>query len=223
METLEKKFAAMLNTETAKQFETYFQMLVQANEKFNLTAITAREEVYSKHFADSIAAADVAEGDVLDVGAGAGFPSVPLKIVKPSLRVTMADSLQKRVFFLNDVIAALQLKDIRAMHVRAEDMKKDKLYDCAVARAVASLPTLCEYLLPFVKVGGKMIAYKAKGAAEEIQAAKNAIRLLGGGNARLYEMRLNEQTERALVVVEKIAPCPAKYPRGGNKPKTQPL
>lgn len=223
MTTLTDKFYSIINEQSAAQFQTYFDMLIDYNTRFNLTAITQREQVYIKHFADSIAAVDIVSGNVLDIGAGAGFPSLPLKIVKPSLNVTMADSLNKRVGFLRDVIAALKLENIQAIHTRAEDIKKDVLYDCAIARAVAPLNTLCEYMLPFIKEGGHMIAYKAKDCVQEVQQAKNAITLLGGGRPQIKEFMLDYETPRTLVIIEKIKNTPAKYPRSGNKPKVSPL
>lgn len=223
MTTLTDKFYSIINEQSAAQFQTYFDMLIDYNTRFNLTAITQREQVYIKHFADSIAAVDIVSGNVLDIGAGAGFPSLPLKIVKPSLNVTMADSLNKRVGFLRDVIAALKLENIQAIHTRAEDIKKESLYDFAIARAVAPLNTLCEYMLPFIKEGGQMIAYKAKDCMQEVQQAKNAITLLGGGRPQIKEFMLDDETPRTLVIIEKIKNTPAKYPRSGNKPKISPL
>lgn len=223
MTTIEDKFNSLCGENEFEKFELYYNLLTEYNEKINLTAITERSEVFSKHFADSIAAADFISGSVLDVGAGAGFPSLPLKIIKPSLKVTMADSLLKRVEFLKTVIERLNLSGISAVHSRAEDLKKDVLYDCAIARAVAPLNVLAEYMLPFTKVGGKVIAYKAKEAEKETEGAQNAISLLGGGKPRIIKMMLNEQTERTLIIIDKVKEIPQKYPRGGNKPRLKPL
>lgn len=223
MTTIEDKFNSLCGENEFEKFELYYNLLTEYNEKINLTAITERSEVFSKHFADSIAAADFISGSVLDVGAGAGFPSLPLKIINPSLKVTMADSLLKRVEFLKTVIERLNLSGIRAVHSRAEDLKKDVLYDCAIARAVAPLNVLAEYMLPFTKVGGKVIAYKAKEAEKETEGAQNAISLLGGGKTHIVKMKLNEQTERTLIIIDKVKETPQKYPRGGNKPRLKPL
>lgn len=214
--------------ETLNQFETYRELLTEWNEKFNLTAITEPEEVYIKHFLDSIAAAAVIpEGaSVCDVGSGAGFPGLPLKILRPDLRVLLIDSLNKRVGFLSHVIAALDLKEIRAEHIRAEDAAAPKNYresfDITCARAVAPLATLCEYALPLTRVGGAFIAYKTA-AGEELSQAERAIKILGGGKPEILPYTLPGEQSRVLIKIPKTAPSPAAYPRAGNKPRTQPL
>lgn len=223
MDTLKQKFLNIIDEEKEKKFEIYYSLLTEWNEKFNLTAITEKEDIYLKHFADSIAAVDFLSGSVLDIGAGAGFPSLPLKIVKPELEVTMADSLNKRVNFLNEVIKNLYLEGIRAVHTRAEDIEKKESYDFVVARAVAPMRTLAEYMLPFVKNGGNMIAYKSGNIEDEIKEAEGAIKMLGGAKAKIVKMKLDEETERTLVIIKKIGHTPKRFPRGKNLPRKQPL
>ncbi|MCL2370389.1 MAG: 16S rRNA (guanine(527)-N(7))-methyltransferase RsmG [Firmicutes bacterium] len=238
------------------KFETYYNYLIAENQKYNLTAITEREDVFAKHFEDSLAGADLIPNgaSVLDIGAGAGFPSVPLKIVRDDITVTMLDSVGKKVDFLNRLVGILELEGIEAIHTRIEDYRlgnreqgignsgglgsnnSQKLssksyplipkHDIVVARAVASLNILCEYALPFVKVGGSFVAYKAVGVEDEIKAAQNAIKILGGKIAQVKQVSLEckgEKLERNLVVVTKVADTPPKYPRSGNKPRLQPL
>lgn len=207
------------------QFEKYFSLLTEWNEKFNLTAITEKEDVFVKHFADSLLGEPFIEKNaaVLDVGAGAGFPSLPIKIVRGDIKLTLADSLQKRVVFLREVICRLGLENVEAVHSRAEDLTERESYDCVVSRAVAPLNVLCEYCLPFVKTGGKFIAYKSDDCAEEIAAAEKAVSVLGGAGAQIVKVRLDENTVRSLVVIKKIAATPVKYPRGKNLPRKMPL
>lgn len=212
-------------------YETYtrfLNMLFEWNEKFNLTAVTDRDEAEVKHIIDSLLGLEYVRGPrVLDVGAGAGFPSVPLALARPDLSFTMADSLNKRVTFLQHVIDELPLPNARALHVRAEDLPKTELYDTVTARAVAPLNILAEYCLPFVRPGGVMLAYKGAAAEEEAAAAANAVRILGGGKPHIYYKALvatrEEPVNRAFVVIEKVRPAPAAYPRGGNKPRLKPL
>ena len=223
MITLEEKFYKSLDGEKKFLFEKYVDLLIRWNEKFNLTAITEPSEINVKHFADSIAAVDYCNGSLLDIGAGAGFPSVPLKIIKTSLNVTMADSLNKRVNFLNEVIKELKLERTAAVHIRAEEIKEREKYDTVVARAVAPLSTLAEYMLPFVKVGGKAIAYKSSDVENELKQAEKAIEVLGGEKAQIIKMKLTDEIERSIVIITKKKNTPSKYPRAGNKPRTNPI
>lgn len=208
----------------AELFDRYEKMLVDRNEKFNLTSITDHEGIRQKHFMDSLAAADYIPPDasVLDIGSGAGFPAIPLKIVRDDITVTAIDSVNKKVGFINDVIAALDLKNITAVHVRAEDMNKAVKYDVVVSRAVAALNTLAEYALPFVKIGGLFIAYKSEKTAEEVDAAKNVLEVLGGKLERIADIS-NPDYKRTLVIIRKIKETPMKYPRGKNLPRVKPL
>jgi len=210
------------------QFQTYFNFLVQENQKFNLTAITEENEVIYKHFLDSCLAAKNIKNysAVVDVGSGAGFPGIPLKILRPDLKITLLDSLQKRVNFLNQLIGLLGLKDIVAVHSRAEDfanINREK-FDYATSRAVAQINTLSEYLLPLVKLGGQVIMYKSQRVQEELEQGKNSISTLGGKLRDIQETKLAEiDASRTLVFIDKIKSTPKKYPRGKNLPKTKPI
>lgn len=223
METLYEKYKNNKDEQIKQRFEKYYELLIQWNEKFNLTAITEKTAVEIKHFSDSLAASEIIKGTVIDIGAGAGFPSIPLKIVNPSLYITMIDSSNKRVTFLKEVIEQLGLEKAEAMHSRAEDLKERECFDFAVARAVAPLSTLAEYLIPFVKKGGKMIAYKSDNIEEEMKEAKTAIKILGGTKTEVIKIPLDSETVRSLVIVTKGRPTPKKYPRGANKPRLNPL
>ena len=221
---MEQRIFEMLNARSAS-FNTYYRLLTEWNEKFNLTAITERNAVYVKHFADSLLGEYLVpeNATLLDIGAGAGFPSLPIKIVREDVTLTMVDSLKKRVNFLSCLIDELKLDKTTALHARAEDLNCRGSYDCVVARAVAPLNTLCEYCLPFVKTGGIFIAYKAGDCEEETAAAKNAVKILGGDKADIIKRRLDDDTVRSLVVIGKVTDSPAKYPRGKNLPRKSPL
>lgn len=209
------------------EFEIYFEELVSYNEKVNLTAITEKHDVFTKHFLDSILSIDaISEGaKIVDVGTGAGFPSLPIKIVRPDVDITMVDSLNKRVNFLNYICEKLKIKSTN-VHARAEDFAKNnrEVFDVAVARAVAKLNTLLEYLLPLVKVGGIVIAYKASNVGEEFAEAENAMEILGGKVLKSIRFDLpNSYGERHLVIIQKIKPTPKEYPRDKNLPKLKPI
>ena len=211
------------NPERAAAFNRYAEMLRERNEKINLTAITEPEEVKVKHFLDSCSAAELLPGgaSVLDIGSGAGFPGLPLKIVRPDLTVTLLDSVNKKVAFMNDVVAELKLSGVTAVHARIEDFPHKGEYDAVVSRAVAELSTLAEYALPFVKIGGAFIAYKSEKA--ESEAAASAITLLGGRIREIREAFVAAGLTRKLIIIDKIAPTPPKYPRGKNLPRLKPL
>ena len=217
-----------LNNEQKEKFYNYYLLLLEWNKKFNLTAITEKRDVIYKHFLDSVSAYNIIEQNafVLDVGAGAGFPSLPLKILRPDLKIVMLDSVNKKITFLQEVIKNLKLNSIEAIHTRAEDLAQKKEYrecfDCVVSRAVSKLNTLCEYTLPFLKQNGKLIAYKSMEAEEEIQEAKNALNIIGGKITEIKDVSY-EENNRKLIVVLKTFKTPSKYPRGGNKPRLQPL
>ena len=214
------------------QFLQYYELLVEWNSFMNLTAITDYDEVIKKHFVDSLSlikAIDLSkEISVIDIGTGAGFPGIPLKIAFPNLKITLLDSLNKRIKFLNEVIDKLELNDITAIHGRAEDFAKDKnyrqSYDLCVSRAVANLSTLSEYCLPYVKVGGKFISYKSEKITDEMNAAKNAIKILGGNISDQVEFILpNSDIYRNLFMIDKIKDTPMKYPRKAGLPSKEPL
>lgn len=221
-----------LSEHQVQQFLTYYEMLVEWNEFMNLTAITEYEDVMKKHFIDSISllkAYDVSQkASVIDVGTGAGFPGLALKIAYPNLQVTLLDSLNKRINFLNAVIEKLNLSGIDTVHGRAEDYAKaGKLrenYDLCVSRAVANLSTLSEYCLPFVKVGGQFISYKSEKITEEKNAAENAIKVLGGKVKHQVAFFLpDSDIYRNLFVIEKVKETPKKYPRKAGLPGKEPL
>ncbi len=211
-------------------FETYYDMLIDRNKVMNLTAITEFDEVMDKHFLDSVylfrSIKLEADYKLIDIGTGAGFPGIPLKIVFPELKITLLDSLNKRVGFLNDVIDELNLNDIEAIHGRAEDIARDKAYrasyDIAVSRAVANLSTLSEYCLPFVKIGGKFVSYKSGDCADEVDNAKAAIHLLGGKINKIDEFSYSNNS-RSFIVIDKVMNTSNKYPRKAGLPSKKPL
>lgn len=217
-----------LSDEQLDKFSLYAKMLVEWNEKINLTAIIDDDGIAEKHFLDSVlplTKIDVPRGTTLiDVGTGAGFPAIPMKIFRPDIEITLLDSLNKRINFLNDVSEKLELL-ANCIHSRAEDGgKNEKLrekFDIATARAVAPLPVLCEYCLPFVKVGGKFLALK--GPNESAESAENAAKNLGGKICSTWNYLLPSGDMRQLIVIEKTSPTPQKYPRDAGKIKKSPL
>ena len=219
-----------LTNSQLKAFETYYDMLIDRNKVMNLTAITEFDEVMDKHFLDSVylfrSIELKADYKLIDIGTGAGFPGIPLKIVFPELKITLLDSLNKRVGFLNDVIDELNLNDIEAIHGRAEDIARDKTYrasyDIAVSRAVANLSTLSEYCLPFVKIGGKFVSYKSGDCADEVDNAKSAIHLLGGKINKIDEFSYSNNS-RSFIVIDKVMNTSNKYPRKAGLPSKKPL
>ena len=225
-----KAIGIELSDEQLEQFLTYYEMLIEKNKVMNLTAITDFDEVLEKHFEDSLSliqAVDLEKSQaVIDLGTGAGFPGIPLKIAFPNLQITLADSLNKRILFLDDVIRELGLTGIDTVHGRAEDIAKNSDYrekfDLCVSRAVANLSTLSEYCLPFVKIGGKFISYKAGECDEEVVASKSSIFLLGGKISDIKKFELGE-SGRAFVIIEKVSGTPKKYPRKAGTPSKDPL
>lgn len=212
-----------------EQFDEYAGFLVEYNEKVNLTAITDPREICIKHFLDSLMllrAVELPQGArLIDVGTGAGFPAVPVKIVREDVQITLLDGLNKRITFLNQLSEQLGQQNT-ALHARAEEAARGEAreqYDLATARAVADLRVLSEYCLPFVKVGGRFAALKGPDCREEVRSAKRAVELLGGRIAGVRQFTLPEGNARAVVVIEKIAPTPQKYPRHGGKIAKQPL
>ncbi len=212
----------------AELFNKFYDKLIYTNKLFNLTAITDKDEVYEKHFFDSIQLAPLINknASIVDIGSGAGFPAIPLAIVRADLNITMVDCLQKRVNYLNDCTRLLKLDNASAIHSRAEDAVKiyREKFDYATARAVAKLPTLLEYCLPFVKVGGYFIAFKGQDYQNELFDAKNALLTLGGKLEKVVKYTLKEAGQtRYLLVFKKEKTTPLKYPRGKNLPKDKPL
>lgn len=221
-----------LSDQQVEQFQLYFKILVEWNEKINLTAITAEEEVYLKHFYDSISASFFFDftkvNSLCDVGAGAGFPSIPLKICFPSMKVTIVDSLQKRIGFLNHLAEQLDLKNVAFYHDRAETFAKNKEFrenfDVVTARAVARLSVLSELCIPLVKQNGEFIAMKGAQAEDELTDAENAIRILGGEVETIHTLTLpEEESERNIILINKKKKTPNKYPRKPGTPNKTPL
>ena len=209
-----------------KQFETYYDYLINQNEIMNLTAITDKEEVYLKHFFDSLWLTKVDSFDnakLLDVGSGAGFPSLPLKIINPSIKVTIVDALQKRIDFLNRLSEKLSINDNKLIHGRIEEFIMKNYFDFVTARAVARLNILTELCLPFVKVGGKFIAMKSINYEEELHEAKNAIEKLGGVIEEVIEYPLEEGLNHVLIVIKKVRNTTGFYPRIFSLIKKKPL
>ena len=228
LKDLFKKYNINLNDFQIEQFEKYFSMLIETNKVMNLTAITEEDDVAVKHFLDSALPEKFfpQNAAVIDIGSGAGFPALPLKIVRPDLKITMVDSLNKRIGFLNDVIEKLNIGGANAVHSRAEDFAKNnrEKFDAAVARAVAPLNTLVEYLLPFVKVGGVCIIYKSSKLAEELKNSQKAIEILGSKVEMIEKYYIEEkELEREILILKKIKNTPPKYPRDKNKPKLNPI
>ena len=224
------KLGITLSEIQLKQFYNYMNLLIEWNKKINLTAITEPNEIILKHFVDSLTISKyISDGTrVVDVGTGAGFPGIPLKIYRQDIEITLLDSLQKRINFLDEVIRELNLEKIETIHSRVEDFGKDKRYrekfDIATSRAVANLATLSEYLLPLVKVGGKVISMKGSLIEEELENSKNAIKILGGKIEKVDEFNLpNSDISRNIVLIDKIKETPNKYPRKAGEPSKKPL
>ena len=221
-----KKHKIVLSEEQERQFLKYYDFLVSENQKYNLTAITSKEEVFYKHFLDSVLPESeiTKNAKIIDIGSGAGFPAVPLKIVRSDLKFTLVDSLNKRVNFLNELFILLNLGDIKAVHARAEDFIKEnrESYDFAVARAVAPLNTLLEYMVPYLKVDGRCLIYKSQKLEEEIVEAKKAMEILSVKIVKVLEYELGDAS-RKILIVEKTEKTNEKYPRGKNLPKLKPL
>ena len=221
-----------LTAEQIGQFSVYHEMLLDWNTRMNLTALTAPEDVAVKHIIDSLMAYDAARFDgartLIDVGTGAGLPGIPLAVYAPHLTVTLLDSLNKRVRFLTEVTAAMGLQNVRCIHARAEEAARTvehrAAYDIVVSRAVARLPVLLEYTLPFVRVGGTLLALKGRAYAEEQKEARRAAEVLGGGRITARPVHLPGLDDvRAILTVTKERQTPAAYPRGGGAPARRPL
>lgn len=226
------KLGISLTEQQSEQLYEYYRLLVEWNSFMNLTGITEFSEVVQKHFVDSLSIVKVKNmndvDNLIDVGTGAGFPGLPLKIVFPHLKVTLLDSLNKRIDFLNAVIEKTGLTGIETIHGRAEDFAKPglkrEIYDLCVSRAVANLAILSEYCLPYVKIGGEFIPYKSGEVADELQDAKSAVFLLGGKVESCENFDLpGSDIHRSLVRIKKVGGCPKKYPRKAGMPSKVPL
>lgn len=212
-----------------EQFFDYMNLILDWNEKINLTAIKEEREFIVKHFVDSLTISSYVKGakKMLDIGTGAGFPGIPLKIDNQEIESTLIDSVNKKIMVLNDVIEKLGLHKIEAMHVRAEELaQKDdyrEKFDIVTTRAVSSLVTISEYMLPFVKIGGKAICMKGPNIDEELKDAKKAINVLGGEIESIEKIQINEEFERNIIIIKKIRNTDRKYPRGQGKPAKEPI
>ncbi len=227
-----REMGISLNEQQRRQFIDFYEYLVEKNKVMNLTGITEFQEVLVKHFLDSLACVKAVDMQkvkrVMDVGTGAGFPGVPLKIAFPHLEACLLDSLKKRVNFLEETFDLLKLTDITAVHGRAEEYAKNKAYresfDLCVSRAVSNLATLSEYCLPYVKTGGSFISYKSGTVQEEVDQAEKAVKILGGKIRDVVYFQLpDSEIQRSLVVIEKIKATPGKYPRKAGTPLKEPL
>ena len=215
-----------------EQFEKYCSLLIEKNKVMNLTSIVDEDEVIKKHFLDSLLVANVIDlnqiESVIDIGTGAGFPGIPLKIAFPNLKITLLDSLDKRIGFLREVADELELDNIEMVHGRAEDYGQDdnyrESYDLCVSRAVADLAVLSEYCIPLVKVGGSFISYKAENSLEEISNANNAVEILGGKIESQETCKIpGDDINRRFVSIKKVSSTDSKYPRRAGKPTKKPL
>ena len=232
-ETLQKeakKIKVIVTDEKAEKLYNYMLSLLEWNKKINLTAITEPNDVILKHFVDSFTIHDYIKKDakMIDVGTGAGFPGVPLAILRDDIRVTLIDSLQKRINFLNEVIATLGLQNVEAIHTRAEDLAQNEKYreqyDVVTSRAVANMSTLLEYMLPFSKVEGVCVCMKGSNVEEELASAEKAARVLGGRLEKREEFFLsNQDNKRNIIIIRKISNTPKQYPRGQGKPAKMPI
>ena len=225
-----KKAGIELSDEQLNKFETYYEMLIEKNKVMNLTSITEMNDVVMKHFVDSISIKkyiDLSGKKIIDIGTGAGFPGIPLAIVFEDAQFTLMDSLNKRIQFLNEVIEAIELKNVETVHDRAEDLARKEgyreKYNYCVSRAVANMSTLLEYCIPFVKKGGSFVAMKGASANEEAAAAVNAARLLGGEKPIIICETLTGNEQRAFIITKKISQTPTKYPRKPSNISKQPL
>lgn len=230
IDKLSSKIEIMLNEKQKNQFYEYMQLLLEWNKKINLTAIIDANEIILKHFIDSMTIAKYIEKGsyVVDIGTGAGFPGIPLKILREDIDLVLVDSLNKRIKFLEEVIQNLELKNIKTVHARAEEFGQDKKYrekfDIVTSRAVANLTTLSEYLIPLAKKNGKCLSMKGPEIQQELEDSKKAIKVLGGTITSIYEFKLpDSDIERTVIEIEKIENTPKIYPRKAGTPSKEPL
>lgn len=233
MKFLEESFEKLnipFDNSVIEMFEQYMDGILEWNKKINLTAITDREEFISKHFVDSVLSYNFREyidaDSIIDIGTGAGFPGIPLAIVSPDKKFVLADSLNKRLKVINELASKIGIDNIETVHGRAEELARNKKYreafDLCISRAVANLAVLCEYCLPFIKVGGHLLAYKGPDAEEEVKMAEKAIKILGGKLIEIVSVDLDGY-DHNIVVIEKINKTPSKYPRKAGTPGKEPI
>ena len=225
-----EKHQINLNNQQLEYFYKYMNLLIEWNEKINLTTITEPKEIIIKHFIDSLTVLKYINGanTIVDVGTGAGFPGIPLAIANENINITLVDSLNKRINFLNEVTEELKLRNIETLHSRAEEFGKNKKYresyDISISRAVARLNVLVEYLLPAIKLGGKCICMKGPDCKEEIEEAKKAIEILGGTIETIEEFSLpGTDMQRTIIIINKIKNTPSKFPRKAGTPTKKPI
>lgn len=224
-----KSINIMLSEEQKNMFYNYMRILIEWNKKINLTAITDEKDIIIKHFIDSLTVLKYIDNksiNLIDIGTGAGFPGIPIKIVNNLNNITLLDSLNKRVVFLENVINELKLKQIEAIHSRAEEYIKSgkrEIYDIAVSRAVANMSTLLEYLLPYIKINGICICMKGPNIDDELKNAKKALNILGGEIINIDKFRLPDESKRNIIIIKKVKNTPLKYPRNNNKPLKEPI
>lgn len=225
MKNLFESFGFNITENQLEIFEKYYELIVFYNSKFNITAITEKKEVYLKHFIDSLLGAEFINGDFVDIGSGGGFPSIPIKILKPELKATLLEATGKKCEFLKEVVKELNLKDVNVVFGRAEELAHDKnfreKFDYVTARAVAALPSLSEYCIPFIKVNGKFVAFKGD-AENEIKEAENAVKILGGKIEEVRKFDLSGNT-RSIVIIKKEKSTENIYPRPNAKIRKKPL
>ena len=216
-----------ITDESKENLYKYMNNLIEWNQKINLTAIKNEEEIILKHFVDSIYIKNIIKGRVLDIGSGAGFPGIPLRLVNNNINLVSIDSVNKKINFQKDTAEKLSLNNIEIIHTRAENLAQNKHYreqfDFVISRAVANLSTLSEYMLPFTKIGGKCICMKGPNCIEEIDNAENAIKLLGGRIEKIEEYKIADGIDRVLVIISKEKSTNKIYPRGQGKPSKDPL
>lgn len=218
-----------LDMQKCEKFYNYMKLILEWNEKINLTSIKEEKEFIVKHFLDSLTVSCFVKDTkrMVDIGTGAGFPGIPLKIDNPEIESTLIDSVNKKIMVLNDVIGKLKLKKIEALHVRAEELAQKENYrekfDVVTTRAVSSLVTISEYMLPFVKIGGKAICMKGPNIENELKEAQKAIKLLGGEIEEIQKFNINNEFERNIIVINKVKNTDKKYPRGQGKPAKEPI
>lgn len=224
-----KKNNIELQTYEIEKFYKYMLGIIEWNEKINVTAITDEKEFLEKHFIDSLTINKYLKNGkkLIDIGTGAGFPGIPLKIANSNLEVTLIDSVNKKLNVIKEVSKEIKLDKLEIIHTRAEDLANKSEYreqfDFATTRAVSNLSTIAEYMLPFVKIGGKAICMKGPNYEEELEDAEKAIRILGGKLEKVENLRLNDENERNIVIISKINKTPSKYPRGQGKPLKEPI